>query len=50
VPAGGEADGARRGMTGGANRSDPTAGEVRGGSPPGSRFRDDGVVARHGRG
>jgi hypothetical protein len=35
---------------GGANRSGLTAGEVRGGSPPGPRFCDGGVVARHGRG
>jgi hypothetical protein len=46
VPEGGEADGVRRGV----NRSGSTAGEVRGGSPPGSRFCDGGVVARHGRG
>jgi hypothetical protein len=35
---------------GGANRSGSTAGEVRGGSPPGARFCDGGVMARHGRG
>jgi hypothetical protein len=35
---------------GGANRSGSTAGEVRGGSPPGARFCDGGEVARHGRG
>jgi hypothetical protein len=46
----GEADGARRGVTGGRTGRSPTTGEVRGGSPPGSRFYDDGVVARHGRG
>jgi hypothetical protein len=35
---------------GGQTGRGPTAGEVRGGSPPGSRFCDDGVVERHGRG
>jgi hypothetical protein len=35
---------------GGRTGRSPTAGEVRGSSPPGSRFYDDGVVARHGRG
>jgi hypothetical protein len=35
---------------GGETGRSPTAGEVRGGSPPGSRFCDDGVVARHWRG
>jgi hypothetical protein len=34
----------------GANRSGSTTGEVCGGSPPGARFCDRGVVARHGRG
>jgi hypothetical protein len=46
VPEGGEADGVRRGV----NRSGSTAGEVCGGSLPGSRFCDGGVVAKHGRG
>jgi hypothetical protein len=35
---------------GGANRSSSTAGEVRGGSPPGAWFCDGGVVVRHGQG
>jgi hypothetical protein len=39
-----------RAKEGGPNRSGSTAGEVRGGSPPGARFCDGGVVARHGRG
>jgi hypothetical protein len=46
VPEGGEADGVRRGV----NRSGFTTGEVRGGSPPGARFCDGGVAARHERG
>ena len=49
----GEADGT--GGDGGSRRGgqtgrSSTAGEARDGSPPGSRFCDDGVVARHGRG
>jgi hypothetical protein len=43
---GGEVDSVRRGV----NRSGLTAGEVRGGSPPGARFCDGGVAARHVRG
>jgi hypothetical protein len=43
---GGEADGVRRGV----NRLGSTVGEVRDGSPPGSRFCNGGVAARHGRG
>jgi hypothetical protein len=59
VPEGGGGDGVRRGAraarggarAGGARTGwSPTAGEVRGGSPPRSRFCDYGVVARHGRG
>jgi hypothetical protein len=42
--------GAGAGGDGGQTGRSSTAGEVCGGSPLGSRFCDDGVVARHGRG
>jgi hypothetical protein len=43
-------EGRRTTLGGGVNRSGSTAGEVHGGSPPGARFCDGGVAARHGRG